>query len=317
MKRNQVTADEWIRHRKLRKKIASAKWYALKKEREIEEQRTFRQQLEQQRKEEEARRQGWIWTDPIHRAYWYSVVAHSSWGYPARPPSRDPFLWQTWCGRIEQELRDLRRQTEGCSEQWTRWLYETFVCKIFRQLAIRECMELHDNNRTRFHVYTMPFGCPHPYSQGRLWSTSAWNWLWILTHLGNQREQFPRVWIRVHNVALRNPSVQHTNPFHSLFSMDPVLKHWIDTMADELTDTVHPTTTDTETPDHEDAIHSLSSTTASDVPYHTQESTPPLWAPWDDTSDNNTDSDSESLPSSLDNYLQDTFAIPSSSTWQP
>lgn len=46
VRRSQVTPDVWIRHRKLRKKIASAKWYATKKRKEIRQQHNHRDILE-------------------------------------------------------------------------------------------------------------------------------------------------------------------------------------------------------------------------------------------------------------------------------
>lgn len=46
IRKSQVPPETWTRHRKLRKKIASAKWYASKKQRELQHQHTHREILD-------------------------------------------------------------------------------------------------------------------------------------------------------------------------------------------------------------------------------------------------------------------------------
>lgn len=67
LKKSETYPDVWQVHRKLRKKIALAKWYAKKKKREIREEHIHRQQLEDQLQAEAAQRT-YHWTDPLNRA---------------------------------------------------------------------------------------------------------------------------------------------------------------------------------------------------------------------------------------------------------
>lgn len=305
MRRSSVTPAEWVRHRKLRKKIASAKWYAQKKQREIEEQHRHRLHIEQTLREEAARSAGYLWPDQRVRDEWAAVVAHHCRGFPVRPEHRCPGLWRTWCERIERELDDLREMTERGWPELRPWLRETFVCKIVRQLAMRETVELHETGRTRFTDYSVPWRGIHPYTQHRLWCTSPWNWIWILTHLGNHRESFQVVWNHLHSFAWTLPS--DAGQWDPLLQSTP-LRHWLHWMSQELEShlQVNPDAGSTDT---ESSPPSSQVTEPSPNGYVTQPDTPE-WELPEDLWDTLTDSENESLPSSLDTFLYESFAHP-------
>lgn len=141
VRKKNVSAEEWIAHRKLRKKIASAKWYAKKKQKEIEEERALRKKL----KEEELERQrDYIWTEHM-RAEWTCVLAHMIRKYPVRPSHIPLTTWVTWIQNIEDRLQGMRRMSQqgGEGPPWSRhipWNRQEFMT-ILRQLSIRELME--------------------------------------------------------------------------------------------------------------------------------------------------------------------------------
>lgn len=310
MKRKSVTAEEWIRHRKLRKKIASAKWYAHKKEREIEEQNLHRHQLEQQLREQREQTGGFIWPDAQRRDEWYAVVTHLAWGYPARRVASEPaHLWRQWGGRIESDIDRLRETTrEAFGDVRDRWLDQTWVLKIIRQMAIRECRAIHQHptHQGPFDGLIVPWSIhwTHPRATGGLWSTSVWCWLWILTHLGNHREDFPVVWRHLHQHAMAHPRL---STISDLFRSSPTLQHWIRQMSQNIETHLASQTSLSDNPSQ-----SSDSGCGSPEPpaYVTQPPTPEWVHDYDtltDQDDDPPDSDSESLPSSLDTFLFETF----------
>lgn len=294
MKKSSVSPEEWIRHRKLRKKIASAKWYAQKKQREIDEQNTHREQLEREHAHRQAESGHLIWPDPVRRAEWYGVVAHHSHGYPVRPPEVDPLRWRTWVERIEADVEELCTRATQANPAWGTWLGYTWIRKIFRQLGIRECRGLWGD------VPSVPWGCACPCARGRLWTTSTWNWLWVMTHLGNHREQFPVLWCHLHEHALRTPTPPGGWDDWQFILSDSDCCRWIDRMTEQLQEHVR------EPDDSSDGESSdePSSQETNESQYVTQLPTPEWnWSLTDtDTSD--------SLPSSLDNFVTETFTAP-------
>lgn len=301
MRQSSVTPEEWTRHRKLRKKIASAKWYAHKKQREIDEQREHREELERLRQEADRSRYHFVWHDPGRRAEWFAVVACLRWGYPERPSTVEACQWRQWVERIESEIDALEQDLKTAPPRWSQWLQHTWVRKIFRQFAIREIQGQWNTDRP-----VIPRGCC---CTNRLWSTSIWNWLWVMTHLGNAREDFPILWCHLHRRALHmHPAeaTEHVDPCTFLLS-DPECFRWIDRMADHLEELLQEPAN---LPDSDRDTSSQEPEEEEEEGYVTQEPTPDwVWAL--------TDSDSESLPSSLDNFVTDTFAITRPSEWLP
>lgn len=294
LRKSETLPEVWQAHRKLRKKIASAKWYAQKKQREIDEENRIRRQLEAKLQEEAEKRRHFVWFDPVQRAVWYGVMAHHSLGYPVRPTDADPLLWRGYIERIEQDIEDLREQAEAVHPTWGAWMRLTFVRKIFRQLAIRE-LQNHDDV---FRTIEVPLGTTHPHRTGRLWTTSVWNWLWVMTHLGNHRESFPVVWAHLHRRALEYPLPVGGGEGWDLIRNDPDCFHWVCWMSQELGEHIEEPssqTTDEENEEEEGVEPSQSS-----QEYVTQPDTPEWYLPY-------SDSDSESLPSSLDTFLNETF----------
>ena len=238
-----------------------------------------------------------------------------------RPDDIDPTLWYTWCERIERDIEDLRSETHRLWP-WleTDWLQQHWIRKILRQLAIREIRQRHTTGRTDFDHLQPPLRCPHPHSMGRLWTTSVWNWLWLLIHLVNQREDFTGVWVHVHHYALSAPPPRHSDVTGYLLSTSVVLCRWIRLMSDRLTHLLRESETDTD-PTTSGSQTTETSVTDTEEEEGEEESTedprwmklytqPPTPEPdqgtwWSDGS--GTDTDNDSVPSSLDTYLFETF----------
>lgn len=123
--------DVWVRHRKLCKKRASAKWYAKKKQREIEEQNTHRQQLEH---EYQLRTFYQPVFTPQERAYHRVVLAHLRFGYPPRPDSVPVSCWDAWKDYTEEGI-ELTRHT------FPHWRWSEAILSTMRRLGVREWYE--------------------------------------------------------------------------------------------------------------------------------------------------------------------------------
>lgn len=251
------------------------------------------------------------------------MVAHLSRGYPVRPESVDPIRWQTWCERIEAALDDLRERVMAhCPPDLAVWMNETFVCKIFRQLAIREIRQWHCTGSSPFAHLSVPWRCTHPCASQGLWTCSVWNWLWLMFHLGNQRERFPPFWNHVQSIFFTShttgshPQGEGVDPWRVLLHDPTVVRclHWMSQgLHDflEASSPLHPETsnesdtnwpyapwydgyvTQPDSPERNDADD------ASLLGSDTSTQSPPEYIP-----------ESESLPSSLDRLLDETFAIP-------
>lgn len=139
LKKSETTPEAWQAHRKLRKKIASAKWYAKKKDREIREQHEHRRKLEAEYQAREAAKAHRIWPDPVQRAYWRCVVEHHVHGYPPRPDSvPDPREWLRRVDAVEARIQATRDALRGV--EWARyvpWNDDRGFVKILRQLGMR------------------------------------------------------------------------------------------------------------------------------------------------------------------------------------
>lgn len=135
VKRKDVTPEEWIRHRKLRKKIASAKWYAKKKKKEINEENNLRELLRDQLEEARRQRNFCIWETPEARAYARAVVDHAYRGYPVRPADLHPCSWSAMADVVE---RNLRVTEERGVWDHVPWDTNPDLKKCMRQLGMRE-----------------------------------------------------------------------------------------------------------------------------------------------------------------------------------
>lgn len=123
LKKRETPLDVWIAHRKARKKLASAKWYAKKKKREIQDQNSKRQKLET---EWQQRQQQPVWT-PTQFCEWRCALEHHNRGWPVRPvdiPAED------WCKLLDLGYESLARVPDAN-------VAEDFVLK---QLCIRELL---------------------------------------------------------------------------------------------------------------------------------------------------------------------------------
>lgn len=138
LKKAETDPEVWLAHRKLRKKIASAKWYAKKKKREIQEQNEARRELEAQY-QAKLQAQPYLWS-LRDRAYWGAVLHHHIRGYPVRPDSVDPIEWCHWIEIVEARIRQTR-DVELRDVAWARyvpWDDDLGFTKILRQLGLRE-----------------------------------------------------------------------------------------------------------------------------------------------------------------------------------
>lgn len=135
-----MSEAEWIQHRKLRKKIASAKWYAKKKKAEIHEENELRARLaETLLPPPDAP----VWTDRTVFAHWHASLDHHLRGYPMRPTEVPVVEWVHGTRCIEDWLeRRLRRVGErGCDASvHIPWDCTTFG-RCWRALAVGEWMQ--------------------------------------------------------------------------------------------------------------------------------------------------------------------------------
>lgn len=130
LRQKQCTPEEWVRHRKLRKKIASAKWYLKKKKAIIAVENDLRCRLEE---EYQQRRQQPIW-DPLNFAYWKCVTDHLYRGYPVRPEHVSPIDWTYATSLVEESLQRLKHENP-----WRgRMQWDHKKERMFRQLCLRE-----------------------------------------------------------------------------------------------------------------------------------------------------------------------------------
>lgn len=141
LRKQDTDPDVWQAHRKLRKKLASAKWYAKKKEREIREQRVHRRVLEANLRDQERAAQEILRLhEARQQAYWRCVVGHHVHHYPVRPESVEPEVWCLWIDEVEAQLERTRNELRTMT--WSNHVpWEDDVpgfTKILRQLGMRE-----------------------------------------------------------------------------------------------------------------------------------------------------------------------------------
>lgn len=101
VRRCDVTEEIWTQHRKLRKKIASAKWYAKKKKAEIDEEHRVRGELALKLlpKPEDP-----IWPDRVVFSHWHAALDSELRGYPLRPSVIPVETWVQGTQLVERWL---------------------------------------------------------------------------------------------------------------------------------------------------------------------------------------------------------------------
>lgn len=124
--------DVWIRHRKLCKKRASAKWYVKKKQAEIQEQREHRQRLAEAFLDRQTQPLFTLEQSTYHRCFF----AYYHFGYPMRPPSVSLYLWDYWKDCVEEQL-DLCRHT------FPRWTWSRDILVQIRRMGMCEHLQYH------------------------------------------------------------------------------------------------------------------------------------------------------------------------------
>lgn len=137
VRRAEVTETEWIEHRKLRKKIASAKWYAKKKRAEIEEEHRVRAELAVKCiPPPEAP----VWSDPVVFAHWHAGLDYQLRGFPLRPSSVCVVDWVRGTRTIHAWLSDRLPRTgeRGCDGVRIPWTTSPRFARVWRRLAMGE-----------------------------------------------------------------------------------------------------------------------------------------------------------------------------------
>lgn len=129
MKKKETPADVWVIHRKLRKKIASARWYAKKKKSELHVQRQRRTALEQQWKDQ---MQQAIWTVEQF-SEWRCVCTHMFHGWPVCPPSTPAV---DWCRLMDLAELSIQRMGQNTTKGWSKR-----KMKLCRHLVMKELCE--------------------------------------------------------------------------------------------------------------------------------------------------------------------------------
>lgn len=295
--------------------MASAKWYSNKKNRQIQDQRAFVRQLKQEQAIAEEQTGGWIWSNQQTRDEWYATMAHLGRGFPSRNiDTESASLYRSWCEDIDTDIENLRQQVQRIwpdHHSWD-WLSQLWIRKIIRQMAIREVRCIRQTGGTGpFDHIVLPLGpFDHPRTHGRLWTTSIWYWIWLLGHLGNHREDFGVVWSHLQWHGLVQ-GLKATD-LHQFMASSVSLNHWIRQMSQNIEAHLATAPPEEENTDCQSSQCSSSSSGSSKTddpppyitqppsPVHSEEGCAHRYSPF-------TDSDSESIPSSLDTFLFETF----------
>ncbi|MBU6172227.1 MAG: hypothetical protein KGQ60_00390, partial [Planctomycetes bacterium] len=151
VRKSLCSPEEWSRHRKLRKKIASAKWYAKKKQ--VERNALAKLTAKLHRKA----LQVWCFTDklsPQQQIRWRCIAARVFHGWPPRPEGMDEV---TWC----KVMDDITSHEEA---HWS-WPMR----RIFRHLCVRAWTSPDDLHR----LYS-PLGACFVYLVRLGWHSLLW-----------------------------------------------------------------------------------------------------------------------------------------------
>lgn len=136
MKKRETSPSTWAAHRKARKKIASAKWYAKKKKKEIKEQNMKRKELNNKIQEKMCQR---IWTEQQYWE-WRSVLAYHAHWWPMRPhdiPARD------WCCLLDWADSSVRNILSRMGMANTAATSKVIVTKQLCMRELAECYRTH------------------------------------------------------------------------------------------------------------------------------------------------------------------------------
>ncbi len=141
MKKKETAPDVWIAHRKERKKLASAKWYAKKKKKEIQSQRRKRAILHEKFIKEQEKP---IWTRTQY-CEWRSVLAYHVHMWPVRPmdiPAED------WCSLLDLAQEAMQRVHIHANENNEADHDAAFLCKrvAVQQMCMRELVSHYRTN---------------------------------------------------------------------------------------------------------------------------------------------------------------------------
>ena len=252
LRKKETPLDVWKAHRKLRKKIASAKWYAKKKKVIVAHQQALQNELEAAHRERQRRR---LWTTEQYM-YWRCATEHALHDFPVRPNHIPP---GDWLQMIDLTYAAMARMVDA--HQDTSW-YTKERKKVLKHLAIRELLQ---ERQMQSAAMVVPDGrkkTPQPTTKG-LWSrwtfgvvpsvcsTLGWilsgmvaagihatHWSWFSTALHTRFvTPHPHVWLDEDIQHLRRELDRlctsqevgtHTNIMHDIESIPSSLDSFLD-----------------------------------------------------------------------------------------
>lgn len=129
MKKKETPVDVWIVHRKLRKKIASARWYLKKKKGELQIQRQRRHTFEQEWKNQMSKA---IWTVEQF-SEWRCVCMHMFHDWPACPGTVNAI---DWCKLMDLAEISIQRIGSKVTSDWSKR-----KMKLCQYLVMKELTE--------------------------------------------------------------------------------------------------------------------------------------------------------------------------------
>ena len=237
VRRKNVTEEEWIAHRKYRKKIASAKWYATKKEEEIKEENQLRKQLYKSILAPRATQR--LWTETQHAEY-QAVIAFHKLGYPSRPDDVCALQWKAWLDSIENGMKSVQESCTWKNVPWNEYKFQ----KAWRQLCMRESLDSwrSHNSSTRSHnnscwsrvqAWLQSHGCvPAMCSEVGV--------VFVELFLQNRVSEFEKICRVIQNVLMTSNTQDQTqecpaphikpptqNPNKKLYLENAILQKWI------------------------------------------------------------------------------------------
>lgn len=205
LRKKETAPDVWKAHRKLRKKLASAKWYAKKKKVIVAQKEALQKQLEEAHRERQRKR---LWT-PEQYMYWRCATEHALHDFPVRPESIPP---DEWLYMIDMTYAAMARMHEVHTE--VSW-HTRERKRALKHLALRELLK----ERSMKRMPSVPSSCQTVTKKDVSWkkwtmgafpsicSTLGWiftgmftagiqatHWPWFCRSL-EHRSVHPHVWV--------------------------------------------------------------------------------------------------------------------------
>lgn len=154
LKKKDTPPEVWIAHRKLRKKIASAKWYAKKRKAELAEQDQFRAECELRLQQRKAER---IWSPHMFNE-WRCVTSYMFHGFPMKPKYIATSQWCEMMDIVQQRMSMMEEHGIQTSDHVSYTvLWNNTKKQLCQKMALRELWEwyvhLHASCQITWHSY--------------------------------------------------------------------------------------------------------------------------------------------------------------------